>query len=240
MALNTPTYYKLLASTALLLVASCSGAPDDAARSDIKPQDFALVPCGVSDQNRPCALAIAGGKRVLIGAPAGVGETLIAEDLRLLDAVILFSLRADDIEGLDEIRNNSWHAGRAEPLIVVGPEATNSMVAALNLTFEQSDALRVVEEGIPPGGYDAAVLDGRESMEADVPAFDTGDFRVFRQDDSIFLSYLGEHGVALDSCRLDRPSEWVERSEEIDLRIGCRNTEVAWPLDAIHFVLRNN
>ncbi|MCF6328587.1 MAG: hypothetical protein L3J02_02145, partial [Henriciella sp.] len=139
---------------AIVMLASCGG-PEEAnpeTRPRISPEDFALVPCGPARADRPCVLAVAGGKRILFGAPAGVSKTLADADLRQLDAVMLFSLHAVDIEGLDEVRNASWRAGRSEPLLVVGPEGTLGMIEGLNAAFEQADALRVAEEGMPVGG----------------------------------------------------------------------------------------
>ncbi|MEM7543400.1 MAG: hypothetical protein AAF384_17710, partial [Pseudomonadota bacterium] len=114
---------------------------------DVRPDDFALLPCDVDDE-RPCTLVIAGGKRLLFGAPAGVARAMRSEDLRQLDGVILFSLTAPDLEGLDEVRNLSWHAGRREPLLVIGSSGIEEIATALNKAFEQSDALYVVEHGI--------------------------------------------------------------------------------------------
>ncbi|MEM9055430.1 MAG: hypothetical protein AAGB16_08895, partial [Pseudomonadota bacterium] len=96
-----------------LCLAACGRSESGALeREMIAPQDFALLPCGPSQAERPCALAIAGGKRLLFGGASGIAETLSDADLGQLDAVFLFSMRAIDVEGLDEIRNRSWQAGR--------------------------------------------------------------------------------------------------------------------------------
>ena len=128
----------------LLLAAACGGGePKSAVQAgtdDIKPTDFALVPCAGHDGARPCVMVRAGGKRVLIGAPGGIAQTLAAHDLARLDSVLLFSLQAEDIEGLGEIRNRSWQAGREHALAVSGPHGTRDMVVAVNKTFEVADA----------------------------------------------------------------------------------------------------
>ena len=129
-------------------MAACTApAPGDPSEDlSIAPRDFVLLPCGPARSDQPCALVAAGGKRVLFGAPAGVAATLSEADLRQLDSVVLFSLRATDIEGVDEIRNESWRAGRATPLLTIGPRGVLVLVDGLNTAFEQADALRIVED----------------------------------------------------------------------------------------------
>ena len=237
---------------AIVILASCGG-PDTTApapRVSISPEDFVLVPCGPARVDRPCVLAVAGGKRILFGAPAGVSATLADADLRQLDAVMLFSLHAVDIEGLDEVRNASWRAGRSEPLLVVGPEGTVGVVEALNAAFEQADALRVVEEGIPPGGYDAAVLVGREVLrDASAPVFDTGDVRVrggFNWNASggglLILEYRTLAEVIMSTCR---GTEWDETVlpdvGPPSTRIACSDelSDLSWPLGETIFIVKS-
>jgi hypothetical protein len=112
-----------------------------AASPEISPTDFVLLPCGGIDSvaGAPCVLIRAGGKRVLAGAPLGVSRNLSAEDLRQLDAVLLFSLNAADIEGLGELRSATLAAGRDYPLPVSGPEGTSFMLRALNAAYTISD-----------------------------------------------------------------------------------------------------
>ncbi|MEL6413460.1 MAG: hypothetical protein AAFQ15_00805, partial [Pseudomonadota bacterium] len=89
----------LLFASALLLSA-CGGAQEaDNAELIIEPHQFVLLPCGAVAGDRPCTLASIGGKRILFGAPAGVTAAISPEDLKLLDAVMLFSLRAGDTNG---------------------------------------------------------------------------------------------------------------------------------------------
>ncbi len=235
------------------LVTACApaGEQSEAPRAQIKPQDFALIPCGPGLAARPCVLAVAGGKRVLFGTPAGVSASLQAEDLRQLDAVMVFSLRAVDIEGLDEVRNASWWAGRDAPLRVIGPEGTGAVIEALNSAFEQADALRIVDEGIPPGGYDAAVLTGREITFASAweRPFDTGDFRVeARQDSAGFMAYSLTYGrrVTLAPCHFRR-AEIDQDADLVETRwLGCETGDMAddmandmvWPLTETIYIVR--
>ena len=226
-----------------IVLVSCGNTVAAPERPEIKPQDFALVPCGPGLAERPCALVVAGGKRVLFGAPAGVAATLEKGDLRQLDAVMLFSLRAADIEGLDEVRNETWWAGRDEPLLVVGPEGTVDMVEALNKTFEQADALRIVEEGIPPGGYDAAVLEAQESV-AGVPDFDTGDLVIHSVNAGAWeaVYYTDELvAVAIEACGATQ-FEWPDGERPISKLgyLGCEEVfEHVWPLTETVFIVKN-
>lgn len=221
----------------ILLVSACGSAQsaDTDRATDIRPQDFVLVPCGVRMADRPCALVVAGGKRVLLGAPSGAGQELSDDDLRQLDAVTLFSLRAADIEGLDEVRNASWQAGREEPLRVIGPEGTVAMVAALNRAFEQADALRIVDEGIPPGGYDAAILTAEElgSSAIEVAAFDTGDLTVMaRVQPSGYVDFrvMYEVELYLSACGVRLPGSNTTDSLQPDTVEACTEMNLSWPL----------
>ena len=214
---------------AFLLVLSACAPNEEPTRPDILPTDFALLPCGLQESDVPCAMAVIGGKRLLFGAPAGIGSTLDQSDLRMLDGVFLFSLRASDIEGLDEVRNESWRAGRSKPLPVAGPDGTAQTLSALNLAFETGDALRIVDEGVPPGGFDAAVLVqmGDESG-ADNPMFDTGDVLVrseVRADQAVryLVSYRGADPVIIEPCL----------AGECSFAGGQ-----TWPLLDVHFIVK--
>lgn len=198
----------------------------------VSSTDFALLPCGPGAADRPCAFVMAGGKRVLFGAPAGVLNGLSEEDLANLDAVMLFSLRAEDIEGLDEVRNASWRAGRTAPLKVSGPDGIAEMIAALNVAYEASDAIAFVERG-SKGGFDSAVLVAGDS---EGKVFDTGDLLIQAggfSDMSYLVSYAQKH-VQLAACQnfeggvFDMPN--------ISMTIECSDSETSWPLTAPIFI----
>lgn len=173
---------------AALLIAACGqanqSAPDSEGEeqparpgiADVAPADFALVPCSTSQTL--CFMVLAGGKRLLFGAPAGVGNRFAAKDLANLDGLFLFSLRPEDIEGLDEVRNVSWQAGRPEMLAVTGPTGTDALIEAVNRAYELSDALIFVEDGAPAGGFDAALLATNQEVTGESLLFDTGDLKV--------------------------------------------------------------
>ena len=223
-------FRSLLLATALL-ISGCGGAEENG-RPDltIQPHQFVLIPCGPMADERPCALASIGGKRILFGAPAGVTMALSNEDLKLLDAVMLFSLRASDTNGLAEVRNRSWEAGRDVPLLVVGPSGVDAFVAGLNQAYEMADALRIVEEGIPAGGYDAALLRTSAGPEQQT-VFDTGDVVVTRSADGYVIDYLETAQVWLSSCK-------SAAAPQAELSIQCDPQASAhtWPLTRPLFV----
>lgn len=228
----------------LATLSACGGASQPGSIA-VSSRDFVLLPCG-SEVPAPCTLAIAGGKRVLLGAPSGAEVMMSDDDLRQIDAVLLFSLRARDVEGLDTVRNRSWQAGRREPLLVIGPAGTAEFVDGLNTAFEVTDSLLIVDEGMPAGGFDAAVLAGTDlplSGEWAV-AFDTGDFRVQARD-------LGNGRVQARLFYQDQVDlvglceAWladVGSSHDAELPLGCPDSDVStWPMRApIWFVRAGN
>jgi hypothetical protein len=220
-----------------LILAAChpSQQQTDWHALEIGSQDFVLLPCGSVQSDAACALIVAGGKRVLIGAPAGIARTMRPVDLRQLDAVLVLSLRAHDLEGLDEVRNRSWHIGRREPLPTIGPSGIEDVVAALNLTFEQADALHMVEQGSPPGGYDAAILVAR-TAPTNAVIFDTGDFKVSRLKGGVLVDYEGV-SVWLSACSGAAPLSDGETGS-ISLSVGCADegADLSWPLRTPVFI----
>jgi ribonuclease BN (tRNA processing enzyme) len=225
------------------LLAACGDPPvtdDPAVAPEIAPQDFVLLPCGVETPDQPCALAVAGGKRVLFGTPAGAAEGISPNDLGQLDAVFVFSLRAGDLEGLDEVRNASWRAGRETPLLVIGPNGIDAVATALNAAYEQADALHIVEQGSPPGGYDAAVLIS-QAYSDDGKVFDTGDVVVESTSYGYRMTY-DQRGMAhFHACDAGPANQEVRIGEIVWERLSCTAADPArrWPLRAPLFILEN-
>lgn len=222
----------------LLSLSACDSATstDDWRALEIAAQDFVLLPCGTDQADAPCALVVAGGKRVLIGTPAGSGQAMRETDLRQLDAVITYSLRSRDIEGLDEVRNRSWHAGRTDPLLTIGPPGIEQVIGALNLAFEQGDALYVVEQGSPPGGYDAAILLA-QPVSADQVVFNTGDLKISRRADGFRVDYEQGASALLLPCTPAQISGPIEDAETAVI-ISCDGERggLIWPLTAPVYV----
>lgn len=221
---------------------ACSGPNADKSVSikdlNLAPQDFALLPCGGRDD--VCAVLHAGGKRLLFGAPADATAAIEPDDLSRLDAVFVFSLRGEDLEGLDTVRNSSWRLGRQQVLPVIGPVGIETVSAALNLTFEQADALFVVENGLPAGGYDAALLVARPIDDPAEYLFDTGDLRVRFENGEYVITYNHEDLLALSGCGQPRLEEFESRPELT--RISCVPDAEGgvWPLAEPLIIRENN
>ena len=231
----------LLAFAALVSAVACGSANDAPVAPPpelaIRSTDFALLPCSERLLPGKCVIVLAGGKRVMFGAPAGVTLDQSSADLRNLDAVMLLSLRGEDVEGLDELRNAAWRAGRESSLPVAGPSGTGEFAGILNRAYEVSDALIFVEER-PAGGFDAAllaVLPGEGEAEATV--FDTGDLRVRKfetgTDRATYIVDYARHNLILSSCG-GTPLQELSGGE-----FRVLDCESEWPLGAPEFVFRD-
>ena len=225
----------------VLLLTACGNGTPSANKADysVRPDQFALLPCDPQSAIA-CTLVIAGGKRILFGAPAGVASALRTDDLRQLDAVAVFSLKALDLQGLDEVRNASWHAGRSAPLPVIGPTGIEEVVTALNKAFEQADALYVVEHGIPVGGYDAAILIARTATGT-ARVFDTGDLTVVGSNHGYRVDYRTDSeslAAWLKVCGAPDDLALIEPSVTRTMTVACEG-EIAdhqWPIRRPIFV----
>lgn len=144
--------------------------------ASIAPDAFVIAPCPVVAAKIGCVIVAAGGKRVLIGAPAGIGAGLAEGDKTPPDAVLLFSLHAPGIEGLDEVRNRAWLGGRRSPLPVSGGAGVGDLVDKLNALYITSDALAYVE-GQRRGGFDVEAIKAHMISAGEI-AFDTGDLTI--------------------------------------------------------------
>ena len=231
----------LLASLAL---AACGGPatplpPPGPTASHITSTDFVLLPCGPATVPNPCVLVMAGGKRVLFGTPAGVATDMSLKHLRNLDAVMLFSLRGDDLEGLDEVRNSSWRAGHETALRVSGPVGTSEVLSAINKAYEASDAFTFVEAA-PAGGFNAAVLrplPGEKDTKTRV--FDTGDLVVTHLvNDTGRVGYWVDYNgvrLVLEPCGMTQATQFAGESR---LTVACQNSALTWPIAELVFVVR--
>ena len=228
------------ASAAVLVACSPAPARDAAAvtaGTPVRSTDFAVLPCAHRDLPGPCAIVLAGGKRVVFGAPAGMTLDMTEDGLRNTDAIMLLSLRGEDIEGLDEMRNAAWRAGRGSSLPVAGPSGTGDFLGLLNRAYEVSDALTYVEDR-PEGGFDAAllaVLPGEGKHTATV--FDTGDLRITKTEAGTDRAYYkvdyAGHDLLIGACGADLPETAIL---EADLVLEC---ESDWPMDKPVFVFRD-
>lgn len=238
----------------LLFLAACDGPmprPNPVPKDDkavepavrvIAPADFVAVPCELPGE-AACTLIHAGGKRLLFGVPAGLGRALDEEDLKSLDAVFLFSFLPDYVEGLDEVRNRGWRAGRQGMLPVYGPNGTETLLEGLNNALEQTDAVSFVEDGAPAGGFNAALLTMLEGEDETLPVYDTGDLKVTAVEGSgPALSYLvtyrdieeAWHALVLQPCGAPKLGELIGRPNVNVgniVEIECTDSTPSWPLE---------
>ena len=249
----------LILSVSALLFAACDvrgpevpgrkGAAEEVTvpQRDVKPADFAIESCSGPGTNI-CLFARAGGKRLLFGAPAGVGNRIAGKELARLDGLFLYSLRSEDIEGLDEVRNISWQAGRPGPLSVSGPAGLSSVIDGLNRAYEISDALIFIEDGAPAGGFDAALLETAHEVMEDTVVFYTGDLKVevttgmndrlsyrvdYRDVDETWHTLVIQPCGAPDIARNDIAVDEVSRVE-----IACIDGQFGenWPFEGTRFL----
>ena len=225
----------------------------DASAVTIASTDFAIVPCEGPDDRGSCVIIAAGGKRVLVGAPSGIGAKggfhLAQQDKTLLpDAVLLFSLEARQIEGLDEIRNLIWESGALQPVPLAGGEGIEEISAGLDNTFTVPDAVAYVN-GVRQGDFNARPLVSRALRHGDV-AFDTGDLKISAlAGGASQLAYLVEYGgeqLVLADCGAG--AEDIRRWPQIEHYLGCHEVAEAydarsagvWPLEAPVFILKSD
>jgi len=202
----------LLGLLALALSACGAEVSEPAAvsseRAKIEPHQFALVPCrsGLNSGLPPCVLLAAGGKYFLMGAPEGALTALTDEEVRLLDGVLLFSLLPQHVDGLDTVRHVTWKKGRAQRLLVGGPEGTKDFARALDSAFEVPDAEYFARES-PSGGFDASLLRSIDVIfgtSAGTEVVDTGDLQIrgFHAPSGhiVYLAEYGERRAAIGMC----------------------------------------
>lgn len=153
------------------------------------PDEFAVFPCNeqtrMDDPYAPCVLIMAGGKRLIFGAP-------MAQDWRgmgYLDALFLYNGHPISSNGLLGARYYTWRNGRAGPLLVVAGDLQLDAINALDEAQANADALTVFASGNTLSFNDAKL------RPKPVPAAATG-FKVFDTGDLQVLAYsqISEEG----------------------------------------------
>ena len=231
-------------------------APKDAAGAalanrkaiEVTPADFAILPCPRAGDRGACVVIAAGGKRVLVGAPAGLGapppsgEGALGAD-GVPDAILLLSLDAAQIEGIDEIRSRIWESG-ASQLPFIGGVGIDEINAGLDQTYIVPDAVAYVR-GQRRRSFDKAPLAVRTVGHGDV-AFDTGDLTISALAGGAGrLAYQVSYGgqsLTLSDCNPRR--EDIVRWPMADHYLGCERVagiyampaQGGWPLTAPVFI----
>ena len=136
--------------------------------------------CGTSspmpalDRAQACVTVIAGDRVFVVDAGAGSAGTATygLVPLEDLSGVLLTHFHSDHIAALYEFNLNSWVAGRASPLTVMGPAGVDQVVEGMNATYELDRGYRVAHHGpdlIPPelGVMHARVIEPGVVLEED-------------------------------------------------------------------------
>ncbi|MEM9667802.1 MAG: hypothetical protein AAF950_02680 [Pseudomonadota bacterium] len=218
---------------------------EEDAIKDIAPSDFAIAPCDGVAADAFCAILAAGGKRVLIGAPSGVADGRIKGDAILPDAVLLPSLHPSAIGGLDELRYETWRAGRNGLLPVVGGIGAGDLVDGMNAAYRVPDAMAFLAEGQDRQGFDTIPLTAKTISAGDL-AFDTGDLTIEARrvgpDLFGFSVKYDDQIVLILPCDAALPTS-IDGDTIIiacDDVVGTLIPDILWPADAIVFISRDD
>jgi ribonuclease Z len=117
--------------------------------------------CGTSspmpsaDRSQACVAVIAGDRVFVVDAGAGSAgtATLGRVPLQDLSGVLFTHFHSDHIAALYDFNLNSWVAGRAAPLTVMGPAGVDRVVEGMNAAYELDRGYRVAHHGadlLPP------------------------------------------------------------------------------------------
>ena len=126
--------------------------------------------CGTSsplpspDRAQACVAVLAGDRLFVVDVGAGSARTatLGRMPLEALSGVLLTHFHSDHIAALYEFNLNSWVAGRAVPLSVMGPTGVDRVVDGMNTAYELDRGYRVTHHGadlLPP---ELGVMQSRE------------------------------------------------------------------------------
>ncbi|MBA4286725.1 MAG: MBL fold metallo-hydrolase [Xanthomonadaceae bacterium] len=149
-----------------------------------------VVLCGTAaalpdpDRAGPCTAILADGQFLLIDA--GPGSWRVLDRLNLpvarLSALLLTHLHSDHIGEVGEAIEQSWIAGRRQPLPVYGPPGTDDVVAGFAQAYRRDVGYRVAHHGAEamPGEAAAAIAQVIAPPEgsAAVPVFVTNGLTV--------------------------------------------------------------
>jgi ribonuclease Z len=101
-------------------------------------------PLPVKDRAKPCVAVQVGGSLYFVDIGPEATENLISWRLPLASAraVFITHLHSDHIGGLGELNMQSWVAGRAAPLRVIGPSGVTELVSGFNKAYEDDHIFR--------------------------------------------------------------------------------------------------
>ncbi|MBL8556667.1 MAG: MBL fold metallo-hydrolase [Phenylobacterium sp.] len=101
-------------------------------------------PLPIRDRAKPCTAIQAGDKLYIVDTGPESTENLLSWRLPLatVQAVFITHLHSDHIGDLGELNMQSWVAGRAQPLNVVGPSGVDKLAKGFNLAYENDHGFR--------------------------------------------------------------------------------------------------
>ena len=112
--------------------------------------------CGTSapppnmSRAKACALILAGNHAFIVDTGPGSANRLSKWrfPFERIDAVLLTHFHSDHIGDLGEFRMQSWVAGRAAPLPVMGPDGVGEIVGGFNQAYAADASYRAGEHGL--------------------------------------------------------------------------------------------
>lgn len=106
-------------------------------------------PLPSSDRAQACVAILAGDDLFLVDAGMGSANTmnLHGEATRNLRAILITHFHSDHISGIYDFNLGSWVAGRAEPLVLIGPPGVERVAEGFNEAFALDRTYRVAHHG---------------------------------------------------------------------------------------------
>ncbi len=118
------------------------------------------------DRAQTCLAVIAGERMFLVDVGAGAARNVARARLPMqnLEGVIITHYHSDHIADLPGVNLNSWVAGRAEPMQVIGPQGIEQVVGGFNQAYALDRSYRTAHHGLallPPeaGGMTARSIE---------------------------------------------------------------------------------
>lgn len=101
-------------------------------------------PLPIAGRAKPCTAIQAGGALYLVDAGPESTENLMSwrVPVATAKAVFITHLHSDHIGDVGEFNMQSWVAGRAQPLAVVGPAGVDKLAKGMNLAYEDDHRFR--------------------------------------------------------------------------------------------------
>jgi len=123
-------------------------------------------PLPAADRAQACVAITAGEDLYLVDAGAGSPRVMnvAREPLAGLQSILLTHFHSDHIAAIGDFNLLSWVAGRAQPLVIMGPPGVERVVAGFNEAYALDAGYRVAHHGaelLPPELYEmqAAVIE---------------------------------------------------------------------------------